>query len=178
MTDQPDVPTADAVPLANRREAIQLQTGQLVLAMARTKRYARLSLSDLDAVVVRPLLSNRVAFFHDKGTTAVSAIAIWASVTPDVSARIATECDAGTVPVRLAPDEWVGGTEHWLLDILAPDRRAGSAGFQAFAQMVRGQNFRIHPVVLNALDDDLVEKLRDSVRALQDMREQPDSALL
>ena len=50
----------------------------------------------------------------------LSGIAIWASVSEEVDAKIREQIRAGTFPVRLQSGDWNSGNINWLLDVIAP----------------------------------------------------------
>jgi cytolysin-activating lysine-acyltransferase len=136
--------------------------GQLTLAMLRLARYKGLSIADLDTLALQPLLNDRVAFAHgeSEATSAMPlGMAIWASVSDAVSARIAEQVNAGMFPLRLGKDEWASGDNVWLLDIVVPTKRAGTSVFMNFGSLIGGRSFRMHPVVLQSVDRSIVDKI-------------------
>jgi cytolysin-activating lysine-acyltransferase len=50
----------------------------------------------------------------------IAGIAIWASVSESVSAKITQQVQAGVFPIRLQPGDWTSGKINWLLDVIAP----------------------------------------------------------
>lgn len=88
--------------------------------------------------IIEPLLRDRVAIAFAKNESdqrdanpAPVGVAIWASVSEEVDAKINEQVKAGVFPTRLAQDEWTSGETLWLLDILAPNRKAASAVISA-----------------------------------------------
>lgn len=132
--------------------------GQLVLAAAKHERYRRLSLADLDQLLLQPLLAGRVAIGSQEGDRTRAGVAIWASVSPEVSTIIAGHANAGTFPVRIAKTDWRSGDEVWLLDVIAPDLEVSTAVFGSFSQLISGP-FRVHPAAFQALDPEIVKRI-------------------
>ena len=48
--------------------------------------------------------------------------------------------------------DWTSGTNHWLLDILAPDPRSAATVISNFRQLVPDGRMKIHPGILRLLD--------------------------
>lgn len=159
---EPILAVRPAGSLGSARGALQQRMGQLTLAMLRLPRYRHLPLGDLDILALRPLLNDRVAFAHGEGddTSEVPiGMAIWASVSDAVSERIAGQVNSGVFPLRLGKDEWTSGENVWLLDVIVPNKRAGTAVFVNFGSMIGGRSFRMHPVVLKSVDRQIVDKI-------------------
>ena len=159
-----------AAKIGGMRTKIQLSVGQIVLAVMNLPRYKHQSLGDLAHVLIDPLLRDRVAIAHKSitvpdGTLAVdeetiAGIAIWATVSDAVDAKITEQIKTGAFPVRLAPDDWVSGNHVWLLDVIASDRRQATSVLANFRQLAGDRPVRIHPVVARLIDPDVLAKLR------------------
>src|SRR5712675_231950 len=100
---QPQTPTGKApaqvtpemrARIAELRNRVQLNTGQVVLAMMNLPRYRHQTLGDLTHLVLDPMMRDRLAIarraVEDKpqGEEDVAGIAIWASVSVGVDAKI------------------------------------------------------------------------------------------
>jgi len=137
--------------------------GETVLMMSGVARYRALSLDQFVATVIEPLRRKRVIFLAGQGADAAfSGLAIWASASSDVSARIAESVRGGKGPVQLGPGDWASGPDIWLLDIVAPDQPAGTAIFHAFARAIDGRAFRAHPMVYAQVDPSISERIRNA----------------
>jgi cytolysin-activating lysine-acyltransferase len=147
------------------RLRIQAAVGQVVLALSSTPRYRQLPFSDLQALVLDPLLRDRVALAnarHEDGTPVVggiAGIAFWASVSPVVDAKIREQVAAGVFPVRLKSEEWASGEQIWLLDIVAPTQKAASSVLASFNQIAKSGDVRLHPMVTRQVDPELLKKM-------------------
>jgi cytolysin-activating lysine-acyltransferase len=156
------------------RSKIQVSIGQTVLAMMDLPRYKHLSLADFSHLVINPLLRNRVAIAHksvtENGQTkvdeeSIAGIAIWATVSPAVDAKIAEQTKAGVFPLRLAPEDWTSGDMPWLLDVIAADRTQATSVLANFRQVVGEKPIKIHPMVARLIDPAVLEKLKGAMAA-------------
>ena len=138
--------------------------GKVVLAAMTVPRYRSLSISDLSVLFLDPLMRDRIAIASstNDGSPAdgtLSGIAIWASVTEEVDAKIREQIRAGTFPVRLQPSDWNSGNINWLLDVIAPTQRLTTAVIANFRQVVKEGDMRIHPIVTRLVDPEVLKKM-------------------
>ncbi len=187
------VPVAASAPspemkakIADVRNRIHAAVGQVVLALSVVPRYRHQTLGDLQALVLEPLLRDRVAIATEKtsdagGSTgpdakstsegptqngALAGIAFWATVSDAVDAKIREQIKAGAFPVQLKPEDWASGSKVWLLDVVAPSQKMASAVLSNFRQVVPKSadgklmdDVRIHPIVARQVDPELLKKL-------------------
>jgi cytolysin-activating lysine-acyltransferase len=152
--------------LAELRKRVRLNMGHVVLAMMNLPRYRHQSLADLTHLVLDPMMRDRVAIARRgvKGEPPdeedVAGIAIWASVSETVDAKITEQVKAGVFPVRLASEDWASGDRVWLLDVIAGDRKAATAVLANFRQVSGERAVKIHPLVGRLIDPDVLEKLK------------------
>ena len=170
---QPQAPTEAAqispemrARIAELRSRVQLNTGQVVLAMMNLPRYRHQTLGDLTHLVLDPMTRDRLAIAHrtvegkPEGEEDVAGIAIWASVSDSVDAKITEQVKAGVFPLRLANEDWASGDTVWLLDVIAGDRKAATAVLANFRQLSGERAVKIHPLVARMIDQDVLEKLK------------------
>ncbi|MGI9381733.1 MAG: toxin-activating lysine-acyltransferase [Methyloligellaceae bacterium] len=123
---------------AMRNKLLAAAFGEIVSVLMRSPHYKHYSLTDLEWLVVPPLLNNQfsLAEAHNKegGFAAPVGVALWASVSEEVDQKLAEGLDR---PVRLRPDEWRSGDILWMVDAVgAPQtvnallERLGSTVFQ------------------------------------------------
>lgn len=150
--------------IAAVRSRLHETFGKIVLALMTVPRYRNQSLNDLGHLVLDPILRDRIAIASSgkdgepiAGTLA--GIAIWASVSEDVDAKIREQIKAGTFPVRLQPDDWTSGTINWLLDIIAPSPRLTTEVIANFRQVVPDGDMRIHPILKRLIEPEALEKM-------------------
>jgi len=163
------------------RSKIQLSVGQVVLALMNTARYRNLSLADLATIIMEPLLRDRVAIARKSakaadGTThidehTIAGIAIWATVSNAVDAKIIEQVRAGVFPVRLAAEDWTSGdtpdagghpkanSHVWLLDVIAADRHEATGVLVNFRQLAGERPVKIHPIVGQMIEPGVLGKL-------------------
>lgn len=156
------------------RSKIQISIGQTLLAMMDLPRYKHISLADFSHLVINPLLRNRVAIAHksvtENGVSKVdeeniAGIAIYATVSPAVDAKIAEQTKAGVFPIRLNPEDWTSGDLPWLLEVIAADRTQATSVLANFRQVVGEMPIKIHPMVARLIDPAVLEKLKGAMAA-------------
>jgi cytolysin-activating lysine-acyltransferase len=152
--------------IAEMRSKLQAAVGQIVLALASLPRYRSQMLGDVQAMILDPLMRDRIAIASEKADNAEDAmqslagIAFWATVSPEVDARIREQIKAGSFPVRLKPDDWTSGEITWLLDVIAPSQKMASDVLLNFRKVLKsGADVRIHPVVVRQIEPELLKKL-------------------
>ena len=150
--------------IAALRTHVHESFGKIALAMVALPRYRHLAIGDLAHLVMEPLIRDRIAIASsakadDNSEDALAGIAIWASVTQEVDAKIREQIKAGVFPVRLRTDEWTGGTINWLLDVIAPNERMATAVIANFKQVIKEGDLRIHPIVRKIVGKETLEKL-------------------
>src|SRR6201999_857627 len=93
------------VKIAELRNRVRLNMGQVVLAMMNLPRYRHQALADLTHLVLDPMMRDRIAIARrgvegqSPGEEDVASIAIWASVSEAVDAKIIEQVKAGVFPV-------------------------------------------------------------------------------
>ena len=123
--------------------------------------------ANLQPLVPRPLGSDRIAIAHPKGTdrtalTGIAGFAIWASVSDEVDLKIREQIKTGTFPIRLRPEDWQSGPINWLLDVIAPDRKATGQVIANFRQVVQEGDLRLHPQIGGLVEPELLTKMGGS----------------
>ncbi len=91
--------------------------------------------------------------------TGIAGFAIWGRVSDEVDRRIREQIKTGTFPIRLKPEDWQSGDINWLLDVIAPDRKATGKVITNFRQVVQEGDLRIHPQVAGLVDDEMRGKM-------------------
>jgi cytolysin-activating lysine-acyltransferase len=138
--------------------------GQIVLALLTTHRYRHLPISELQGLVLDPLLRDKIALAtanNPDGTTvpAIAAIGFWASVSDEVDARIQEQVTAGVFPIRLKQEDWASGTRVWLFDIVAQSQQAASSVLVNFKTIAKTDEIRLHPIVTRQVDPELMKQM-------------------
>ena len=142
---------------------IQASVGEVVLAMLNLPRYRNQSLADVMHLVVEPMTRDRIAIAKSGGEGKMeetAGIAIWASVSDEVDAKIREQIQARVFPIRLKAEDWNSGETHWLLDVIAPSQKVATAVLANFKQVVKDKPVRIHPIVSQLVDPAVLEKMK------------------
>ncbi len=141
--------------------------GKVALAMMALPRYRNLSLLDLNHILLEPLIRDRVAIASAAKSPegempsleGLSGIAIWATVSDEVDAKIREQIKAGVFPVRLAADDWTSGSINWLFDVIAPNQKLTTSVIANFKQVVKEGDLRIHPLITRLVDPETLKKM-------------------
>lgn len=123
---------------AMRTKLMAAAFGEIVSVLMRSPHYKHYSLTDLEWLVVPPLLNNQFSLAEaqtkEGGLAAPVGVALWASVSEEVDQKLTEGLDR---PIRLRPDEWRSGDILWMVDAVgAPQtvnallERLGSTAFQ------------------------------------------------
>ena len=163
------VPTGEVDPeilkkIAALRAQVRESFGKVVMAMMGLPRYRHQSLADLQHLVLDPLIRDRIAIAYPSGKdqgplTDISGLAIWASVSEEVDAKLRDQIKGGAWPVRLKAEEWASGDINWLIDVIAPDQKTTVSVLGNFKQVVKDGDLRLHPIIGRLVDKDTLEKM-------------------
>ncbi|MGR3550469.1 toxin-activating lysine-acyltransferase [Pseudooceanicola sp.] len=152
--------------LSDIRGKLQTSIAQVVIALSISPRYAYMPLKDLGEMVIEPLMRDRIALATPKEETAaplqkdtLTGIAIWATVSEEVEAKIRDQIAAGVFPIRLAPRDWTSGDRLWLLDVIAPTKDAATAVLRNFTGYVGKKSMHLHPIVGRVVDKSILERM-------------------
>jgi cytolysin-activating lysine-acyltransferase len=150
--------------IAAVRAQVRESFGKTVMAMMMLPRYRNQTLGDLQHLVLEPLIRDRVAIAYPGKTendqlADISGLAIWASVSEEVDARIREQIRAGVFPVRLKAEDWTSGEINWLLDVIAPDQRTTASVIANFKQVVKEGSLRLHPIITRLVDEETLKKM-------------------
>lgn len=145
------------------RTTVMTRFAEIALAMSTVPRYASLSVGDLQAFALTPLIKERIAIAQSKpgeeGLARTEGIAIWATVSDEVDAKIREQIKAGVFPTRLTADDWRSGETIWLLDIIAPTKETTSKVLMNFHKIAGGKRAHMHPVIGKLVDGEVLERM-------------------
>lgn len=150
--------------IAEVRSHVRESFGKIVMSMMMMPRYRNETVADLNHLVLEPLIRDRIAMAYpadkEQGKlTDVTGVAIWASVSEEANARIREQIKAGVFPLRLKPEDWNSGDINWLIDVIAPDKKATAAVIANFKQVVKEGSLRLHPMVTRLVDAETLQKM-------------------
>jgi hemolysin-activating ACP:hemolysin acyltransferase len=144
--------TASAQPAnaedARRRAAIATRQSvvfsQIVGLLMRSPHYKHYALSDLEWLVLPALATGQfsvaeAATQRDAPTVPV-AVALWASVSPQIDKRLSEDLSA---PMRLRPDEWRSGEILWLIAAVGDARMIPSFLKQLCGTAWKGRHIKL-----------------------------------
>lgn len=147
------------------RLRLQASIGEVVLSMMNLPRYRHQTLADVMHLVIAPLTRDRIAIAKTGGEHTLeetAGIAIWASVSEEVDASIREQIQARVFPIRLKDADWNSGDINWLFDVIAPSQKIATAVLANFKQVINDQPIRVHPVVAQLVNPEVLEKMRIS----------------
>ena len=110
--------------------------GHAVWLMMKMPNYRHVFLSDLEWMLLPPILLNQYRLFNADGKTV--AFAAWAYLSEAVEKRL-QEAEP-----RLAPAEWKSGDRLWLIDVFAPFGHADAALAELRQSAFAGKRFKMH----------------------------------
>jgi cytolysin-activating lysine-acyltransferase len=150
--------------IAAVRSQVRESFGQVVMAMMMLPRYRNQSIADLQHLVLEPLIRDRIAIAYPGGSqdhalADIAGMAIWASVSEEVDARIREQIREGIFPLRLRSDDWASGEINWLIDVIAPDPAASARVIANFKQVVKEGSLRLHPHITRLVDAETLRKM-------------------
>ena len=153
--------------IAAFKTRMQASIGEVVLAMMNLPRYRHQTLADVMHLVVEPMTRDRIAIAKTGAEAGgegkveeTAGIAIWASVSDAVDAKIREQIQARVFPLRLKAEDWNSGETTWLLDVIAPSQKVATAVLANFKQVVKDKPVRIHPLVSQLVDPAVLEKMK------------------
>jgi len=146
------------------RSKVHETFGQVAMAMMAIPRYRHQSIADMSHILLDPLIRDRVAIANsapdEKNPQGnLSGIAIWASVSEEVDAKIRDQIKAGVFPIKLKADDWVSGDINWLLDVIAPNQQLTTSVIANFKQVIKEGDIRMHPLISRLVDPEALKKM-------------------
>jgi cytolysin-activating lysine-acyltransferase len=110
--------------------------GHAVWLMMNMPMYRHVFLSDLEWMVLPPILLNQFRLFN--ADNKVVAFAAWAYLSGEVEKRLQEPNP------RLAPAEWKSGDRLWLIDVFAPFGHTEAALQELRDTAFAGKSFKMH----------------------------------
>lgn len=162
-SNPPEVDPEIMKKLTKLRAQVRESFGKIVMSLMALPRYRHQTIGDLQHLVLEPLIRDRVAMAYPSDAEGMaqdmSGLAIWASVSEEVDAKIREQVRAGVFPVRLKAEEWASGDINWLLDVIAPDQPTTVQVIANFKQVIKGGDLRLHPLITRLVDRETLEKM-------------------
>ncbi len=147
--------------ISNLRSHVRESFGKVVMSMMMLPRYRHQTLSDLQHLVLEPLIRDRVAIAQRAGEEAasydVAGVAIWASLSDEAEGRLRDQIAGGVWPLRLKADDWNSGQNNWLIDVIAADKKATASVIANFRQVVKEGSLKLHPLITRLVDEETLK---------------------
>ena len=107
-----------------RAKGMAAAFGEIVALLGRSRLFRHISLTDLEWLVIPPLVTNQVATVRGNvkdqyGFTIPLGLVLWAHVSVEVDKKLEAQKQVN-IPFRLAPHEWKSGEIPWLLSVIGP----------------------------------------------------------
>lgn len=159
--------------IAELRSTLRENFGKAVMALMMVPRYRSQSISDLQHLILEPMLADRLAIAYPGQTDTVLApdmagFAIWASVSEEVDAKLREQVANSVFPPKLKAEDWNSGNINWLLDVVASDRKTVTSVIANFRQVVKDGELRLHPMISRLVEPDVLEKMGARKSAAQE----------
>ena len=152
-----------AARIASLRSHVRESFGKVVMAMMMLPRYRQQTLSDLQHLVLEPLIRDRIAIAERAGENAaasdIAGVAIWASLSDEAEGRLMDQVRGGNWPLKLRSEDWNSGSNNWLIDVIAPDQKATANVIANFGKVVKDGSLKLHPLVARLVDEETLKKL-------------------
>ena len=143
-----------------------LAFAQITSLLVRSPVYRHFALADLEWLVIPPLATGMFAVAEVKaqpdGPGVPAAAVLWASVSPEVDARLSGNAPA---PIRLRPDEWRSGDQLWIIAAVGDERVTSGLLQQLGASAFKGRKVKIR---LASGDGTTVSKTLDEIFAAKE----------
>ena len=97
---------------AATRPTVSHMLGEMVWLLTQSPTHKHLALTDLEWMIMPPLMLEQYRVFHGEKTPV--GVALWAFLSEEAEAKL--EAGQG----RLRPDEWKSGDRLWLVELVAP----------------------------------------------------------
>lgn len=153
---------------AVRAQHLREDLGAIVGAIVDLPRYRHLPISQISDLFFAPLRAGRISVARvsrgedTKNSASVAGFVTWASVSEQVSDKIAEQIKAGVFPIRLTRAEWASGNEIWLLDVVAASKKVATAVVAGVIRSFDERKVRIHPLVGKLVDSDYLNQSMES----------------
>lgn len=149
--------------IASLRSHVRESFGKVVMSMMMLPRYRHQTLNDLQHLVLEPLIRDRIAIAQraegDSASQDIAGVAIWASLSDEAEGRLRDQISAGAWPLRLKAEDWNSGQNHWLIDVIAADKKATTSVIANFRQVVKDGSLKLHPLITRLVDEETLKSM-------------------
>jgi len=144
LASEPDAPSKKGSRGVGRQPAFAQRFASIVAVLMRDANFRQMPLADLEWLVIPAVMSGQCRLAHSPPPVGASskqpgvmlpiAVALWASVSDEIDARLSTSLDQRAF---VKPNEWTTGSNVWLLAV-AGDKRA----IPTFLRQLEAQDFK------------------------------------
>jgi cytolysin-activating lysine-acyltransferase len=143
------MPASGISPRAARQIRMAQSFSQVIAVMMRDPNFRKLPLSDLEWLVLPPLMAGQFRLAHlpdpqsgSEKTAMVApvAVALWARVSPAIDKALSETLEE---PARLPTDKWASGDKLWLMAVAGDPRALPSFLKQLQAKEFEGQEVKL-----------------------------------
>lgn len=167
---------AKSAPAPSQPPTVSHLLGEITWLLSQSPLHRGLAIGDLEWLVMPALLHQQFYLFRD-GERPVG-LALWAKCSPEAAEKL----DRGMVEPenRLSLEEWNGGDQIWLVDLIAPFANAENRHREVMiadliSKPLAGKEFRFHQTdpatgkrTVQTVGADAGEKLKDALIAASD----------
>lgn len=101
----------------DRKYTVSHILGEMVWLLSQSPLYRRLTIADLEAMVMPPILHQQFRIFRKDDKP--FAFALWAHLSEEVETRL-IQSQKNQQKFSLQPDEWKSGERLWLIELVSP----------------------------------------------------------
>jgi len=127
--------TAEAAP--QRPNTLGQVAAELLWLMTRTPSHRHFFISDAEWLIFPPIARAQFRMYRDENGSPAGCV-LWASLSEEVEARV----ESGAT--RLAPGDWKSGDNLWIIDVIAPNGKAGAMVEDMRNSVFKGKAFKFH----------------------------------
>lgn len=134
---EPDKPVA--------KPTISHVFGEIVWLMTQSQTHKHFALSDLEWMIMPPVLLSQFRIFRDKANQPVG-VAFWAFLSEESERKLKEGA------TRLRPDEWKSGDRAWLVNVIAPQATKDNKIVEAMLSDLKQKVFENRSLNLHRTD--------------------------
>ncbi|MCY1740862.1 toxin-activating lysine-acyltransferase [Ensifer sp. SL37] len=164
--DEARAENLEVVAVTRVQSEFQASLGRVIAALLACRRYQRVTVADLWALVVEPLARGRIYLGMPHAEEdqlrwpgGLTGVVIWASLSGEAEDRLRLQIEDGVHPVSLPSNDWAGGEMLWLLDVVAPNEELAAETLAAFCGDLKGAPMFAHPNVSLAVQPSVLASL-------------------
>ncbi len=110
---------------------------EMLWLMTRTPSHRHFFIADAEWLIFPPIARAQFRMYREENGSPAGCV-LWASLSDEVQARV----EAGAT--RLAPNDWQSGDNLWIIDVIAPNGKAGAMVEDMRNTVFKGKAFKFH----------------------------------